>query len=278
MRTQPRARLLPRLAACLALLPFLLAVLVALEPAGEPAAPQRRTLVYSANPQYPPYHYATGPDAFAGASIELLRMVLPEDLPCQPLVLPWKRTLLMAEEGGIDLVLSLRITPEREKYLVFTRHHAFPNPIVVFVRRDRSFPFAGREDLKGRRGGIALGDTFGNGFDEYWPRELTIETAPTMVENFRKLDAGRIDYFVTSSYLGRAYLARNRPEHEIVPLDPPISTLGIHFGFSRRSPYAGLVEQVDARLEELAREGALQRLLERHLELFSRDTTHVIFQ
>jgi len=278
MCSQPTPLFRLPLCALPALLPLLLAVLLAAEPADGSAPGQKRPLVYSANPQYPPYHYAAGPGAFAGASVELLRLVMPEGLPCEPRVLPWKRTLLMAEEGEIDLVLSLRITPEREKYLVFTRHPAFPNPIVVFVRRDRSFPYAGREDLKGRRGGIALGDTFGNGFDEYWPKELTIETAPTMVENFRKLDAGRIDYFVTSSYLGRAYLARNRPEHEIVPLDPPISTLGIHFGFSRRSPYAGLVGQIDARLEELGRGGELQRLLERHLELFSRDTTHVIFQ
>lgn len=266
------------------LLPILLLLVLGLVPrplCAEPAALPRdetRALVYSANPQYPPYHYANGQEVFAGASVELLSLVMPAGLECRPRVLPWKRTLLMAEEGQIDLVLSLRITPEREKYLVFTKHYAFPNPIAVFVRRDRVFPYAGREDLRGRRGGVALGDYFGNGFDEYWPKELSVEMAPTMVENFRKLDAGRIDYFVTSLFLGRAYLARNPPEHEIIPLDPPISTMGIHFGFSRRSPFAALVDEVDSRLEELDRQGELQRLLERHLERFSKDTTHVVFQ
>jgi len=227
-----------------------------------------RALVYSSNPMYPPYHWSDDNTTFDGASAELMRLVLPAGVEARPLVVPWKRSLLLAAEGKIDLLLSLRITPLRSETLVFTRHRAFPNPIVVFVRKDHGFKFASREDLKGLRGGISLGDTFGGGFDEYWRAELDVEQAPTMLENFRKLQAGRIDYFVSGYYLGMAYIARQHLEKEIVALTPALSNEGIHFAFSKCSPACALLEEVDRRLEELDREGVPQRLLEKHLERY----------
>jgi ABC-type amino acid transport/signal transduction systems, periplasmic component/domain len=236
--------------------------------AAEPEAGRCRTLTYSTNPHYPPYDWAVGETDFDGASIDLLRLAVPPGVALKPVVLPWKRALALAREGKIDLLVSLRITPERSEYLRFTRHRAFPNPIVVFVRKDRIFPFKSWADLKGRRGGKSLGDTFGGGFDEYWRRELSLEDSPSMENNFEKLEAGRIDYFVTSKYVGEAYAASHRLPHGVVSLNPPISEMDIHFGFSRASPCAALVEQMDLRLEELDRRGIPEQLLRKHLRRF----------
>ena len=115
-------------------------------------------------------------------------MVMPPGIELKPVIYPWKRSMLMAEKGELDLLVSLRITPERSKYLKFTSHRAFPNPIVVFARKDRQFPYKSWKDLKSLKGGVALGDTFGGGFDEYWKNEIHVEVAPSM--NFLKLEAG----------------------------------------------------------------------------------------
>ncbi|GFE62900.1 ABC transporter substrate-binding protein [Geobacter sp. AOG2] len=236
--------------------------------AAKPVIPEGcREVVYSTNPQYPPYDWGI-PGGFDGASIELLRMAMPPGLPLRPAVYPWKRVLYLAKQGEIDLVVSLRITPERSRYLVFAPHRAFPNPIVVFARKDRKFPYASRHDLKGLRGGISAGDTFGGGFDEYWRASLTVEEAPTMRENFQKLDSGRIDYFVTSRYAGEAYLAKFPPAHVIVPLSPAISSFDIHFGFSKRSACAPLAEYVSRRLAELDGAGTPERLLQKYLQRY----------
>jgi polar amino acid transport system substrate-binding protein len=224
-----------------------------------------QTLVYSTNPNYPPYDWAVGEDGFDGASIELLKMAVPPGVTLKPAVLPWKRALVLAKAGEIDLLVSLRITPERAKYLRFTRHRAFPNPIVVFVRKDRVFPFPSWAVLKGKRGGVSFGDTFGGGFDEYRRRELTIEESPTMENNFQKLDAGRIDYFVTSKYVGEAYAASHHTQHGFVSLTPPISEQDIYFGFSRSSLCVELMERMSLRLEELDRKGIPEQLLQKHL-------------
>lgn len=222
-------------------------------------------LVYSANPSYPPYHWVGADGRLEGASIDLLKMVAPQGLVLKPIVLPWKRALALAELGDVDLLLSLRNTPERAKFLAFTSARAFPNPIVVFVREDRTFPFDSWADLKGRRGGISLGDTFGNGFDEYWRAELSIEEAKTMEANFEKLVAGRIDYFVTSKFVGEAYSSSRPLKHGIVQLGKPVSNQDIHFGFSKRSPCADLSEQMDRKLRELDKKGVPEQLLRVHL-------------
>lgn len=222
-------------------------------------------LVYSANPSYPPYHWVGADGRLEGASIDLLKMVAPQGLVLKPVVLPWKRALALAEHGDVDLLLSLRNTPERAKFLAFTSARAFPNPIVVFVREDRTFPFDSWSDLKGRRGGISLGDTFGNGFDEYWRAELSIEEAKNMEANFEKLEAGRIDYFVTSKFVGEAYSSSRPLKHGFVQLGKPVSSQDIHFGFSKRSPCADLAEQMDRKLRELDKKGVLEQLLRVHL-------------
>jgi polar amino acid transport system substrate-binding protein len=226
------------------------------------------TITYSTNPQYPPYDWGIGTDRFDGASIELLGMVTPPGVKLKPVLFPWKRSMALAAEGEIDLLVSLRITPERSEYLKFTSHRAFPNPIVIFVRKDHTFPYKEWKDLKGKRGGISLGDTFGAGFDEYWRKELTMEDAPSMVENFKKLDEGRIDFFVTSRYLGEAYVSSQRFQNKIAPLAIPISTMDIHFGFSKKSACVQHLEYVSRRLKGLDKNGVPEKLLKKHLERF----------
>lgn len=238
---------------------------------GRELAKQCPELVYTANPSYPPYHWVDREGRLVGASIDLLTLAAPPGVRLRPVALPWKRALLLAERGEIDLILSLRITPERSRYLLFAPARAFPNPIVVFVRRDRAFPFESWADLKGRLGGLSLGDSFGAGFDEYWRAELTMEEAKDMDSNFRKLHAGRIDYFVTSKHVGEAFTASHPEMADIVPLGRPISGQDIHFGFSRKSPCAALAEDVSRRLGELDRRGVPEQLLRKRLLLLKRN-------
>lgn len=222
-------------------------------------------LVYSTNPEYRPYDWSDDGKTFHGASIDLLQQVLPSGIQASAVVLPWRRAQDMAKSGQIDLLVSLRVTPERSEYLEFTTHRAFPNPIVVFARVGSGIHVDSWSDLKGHRGGVSNGDTFGAGFDAYWPSQLTVEVADTMVENFRKLDAGRIDWFVTSLWAGQAYLALHPPQNPIIPLEPAISNSDIYWGFSKRSPWLHLIPTVSQRLAELDRQGVPEALLRKSL-------------
>ena len=112
---------------------------------------------------------------------------------------------------------------------------------------------------------MSRGDTFGSKFDLFLQKNLIVETADTMQENFEKLRRGRIDYFVSGQYAGNYYLHQHGMDGEIMALSPPVTNESIHIGFSRRSPCQELEPYVSARLEELEQSGYLKRLLDGYL-------------
>jgi polar amino acid transport system substrate-binding protein len=232
-----------------------------------PAAAQCTRVVFSANPDYPPYHWAEG-EHIVGASVALTGRILDEiGVHWESrFVGPWPRVLKSAEYGEIDLVLSLKRTPEREVYLDFTRSSAFPNPVAVFAARGRPLKFDAPEDLVGKRGGRSAGDRFGEAFDRYAAKHLTLEDADSLDLNFNKVLAGRIDYVVTGLYTGRAHLLRTGLADRIAPLPHPVNEGFVHHGFARRSPCAQLVAAVDSRLAAAQRSGLAARLLEEALQ------------
>lgn len=230
------------------------------------AASQCETLVYATNPAYPPYGWSEDQLSYRGASIDLLPLLVPAGVKLKAVVYPWKRAQQMAQEGRIDLLLSLRKTPERETYLLFSHHPIFANPIAIFRLRGKQNSMDDWQTLVGLRGGVSLGDTFGSKFDLFLQQHLTVETADSMQENFEKLRLGRIDYFVSGQYAGHYYLHRQSMEREIEVLSPPVTNESIHIGFSRRSPCQALEPYVSARLQELEQSGYIKRLLDSYLQ------------
>ena len=243
--------------------------LIAFSTPGGLVRAQDKVISWATNPNYPPYDWAVDDQHYAGAASELLKLIAPRGYALREVVVPWVRAQEMAKRGEIDLLINLRITPERSEWLQFSKHPTFYNPIVVFMRRERAIPFKSWDELKPLRGGVTIGDAFGNGFDEYLKDHLSVEAIPNMSGNFRKLDAGRIDYFVSGYYMGMAWLAQAGLQEHIVALQPPISQNHIHLGFSRLSPYRHLLPDIDRRLAALNADGTLDRLLKEQLAHFS---------
>lgn len=239
--------------------------------AGVAAAAPCQRVVFSANPDYPPYHWAEG-GRIVGASVALTGRILDElGVPWEARhVGPWPRVLKSAEYGQIDLIVSLKPTPEREAYLQFTRSPAFPNPMAVFSAKARPLKFNSLQDLVGQRGGRTAGDRFGDVFDRFAEQSLTLEDADSLGVNFQKLAAGRIDYVVTGLYTGRAHLLQLGLSEKILPLPRPVNEGFIHHGFSRRSACAELLDAVDAKLAAAQRDGLASRLLEEALQQWQR--------
>ncbi|SFV05571.1 substrate-binding periplasmic protein [Pseudoduganella namucuonensis] len=221
-----------------------------------PAAAQCERVVVSADPDYQPLHWYDG-RALRGASIDLAVRIL-EDLGIPHEVRytgPWKRVLAAAAAGQVDLVATLKIQPERERYLAFAHPAAFPNPVAVFIERQRAFSFRDWNDLKHLRGGVAMGNRFGPEFDKFAEANLHLHEAGTLDTNFRKLGLGRIDYFVVGLFAGEKYLASHGLNARFVALRPFVAEDRNYFAFARNSPCVKHLEAFEARLKEIVKSG-----------------------
>jgi polar amino acid transport system substrate-binding protein len=229
------------------------------------ALAQGKIITWATNPRYPPYDWAVNKSVYEGACMHLLDLVIPKEYTLRPVMVPWARAQLMAQEGSIDLLVNLRITPERAEWMTFSQNPTFQNPIAIFMRKEKAIVFKSWEELLPLIGGVTVGDAFGNGFDEYLKDKLKVETVANAVNNFRKLDLGRIDYVVTGYYMGMAMTRSAGIQDKIAALRPFVSNQPIHLGFSKRSPHAALLPEIDRRLAQLTRDGTLTRILEEHL-------------
>lgn len=245
---------------------FLPAVLLAsLAVATTVRAAECEKVVVSADSDYAPLHWYDG-KRLTGASIEIAtRMLAALEIPFEVrYVGPFHRVLKEAESGEVALVSSLKLTPERQQYLAYTSVPLFTNPVAVFVARDRRFPYAGWQDLVGKRGAITLGNQFGGGFDEFMRDKLKVETAQKVYMNFSKLDAGSIDYLITGYYSGLIYLRDSGQAERFMPLLPYVSETDNYIALSKANPCVKYLPRINAQLELMQKRGELQAVLEHY--------------
>ena len=224
-------------------------------------------LVLTADPAYPPLHWYDGKQ-LQGASIEVAKRVLDDlKIPYEVrYVGPFPRVMMLAQRGEVDMVVTLKKSPDREQFLLFPNTPAFANPVAVFVSRQHAFAFHDRSDLVGRRGGITSGNLFGNGLDEYLREHLTFEEANSPENNFDKLKLGRIDYFITGYYAGMAYLLKRGDEDQIVALTPYAAETQNFIALTRNGRCAEKIAAIDERLTALRKSGAIDGLIRQSIQ------------
>ncbi|WP_036664910.1 substrate-binding periplasmic protein [Paludibacterium yongneupense] len=228
-------------------------------------------LVISADPSYPPLHWYDG-EVLQGASIAVATRVFDDlHVPYQVrYVGPLKRVLALARSGDVDVVATLKITPERTAFLAFGVHPALSNPVVAFVDVRRPFPFRDRNDLIARRGAIALGNVFGGGFDEFMQRRLQVTETSDLNQLFKLLEYGRVDYSVIGLYPGLAWMAAQHKLGHFTALQPYLTHADNYVAFSRASPCLKWLPAFDRRLGELSRQGIFAHVSNDYLAIWAK--------
>jgi len=233
------------------------------------ADPLCRKVVISADPSYPPLHWYDG-NQLQGASIAIASQVFSAlRVPYEVrYVGPLKRVLALARAGKIDVVATLKITPERQTFLAFGHNMALTNPVVVFINRDHPFIYHGWNDLAPLRGAIALGNVFGGGFDTYWPSHLKITQAGDLNQLFKLLAFARVDYTIIGLYPGLAWLVEQKKEGQFGVLQPYVTTSNNFVAFARASPCMRLLPPFDQQLGIMQRQGRFDHLSDRYLDVW----------
>ena len=224
-------------------------------------------LVLSADPAYPPMHWYNG-EVLQGASIEIATRVLDDlKIPYEVRYLgPFPRVMAAAERGDIDMVATLKKTPEREGFLLYPKTPALSNPVSVFMARKRSFKINSRADLVGKKGGITRGNQFGSDLDDYIKYQLNVEAANTPENSFSKLSRGRIDYFITGFYTGMAILLKRGDEDRFVVSDTFLADTPNFVVLTKNGHCADQLQRIDAQIALLKRSGVLDELIRKSFQ------------
>ena len=226
-------------------------------------------IVISADSDYGPLHWYDG-TKLTGVSIDIATTALkvmhvPYELRYMG---PFQRVLEGAKSGEVDMITSLKDTPERREYLAFSKVALFSNPVAVFVARSRPFNYTRWSDLIGKKGGIAIGNRFGDGFDDYMNKNLQIEWEQKTYMNFKKIELGRIDYLITGYYSGLGILKQSGQLDKFIALKPFITESDNLIAISKRSPCLKYLQALDNQLAIMRENGELKTILERDIATF----------
>jgi len=227
-------------------------------------------VVVSGHEAYAPFMWRQG-DEIVGVGIDVLKIIF-QDLGIEVssrYVGPWKRILRKIELGEVDILCGGYITDDRLEYMAFSEEPLSADPTAVFVWHTRVFPFETLDDLKGIRFGEVLGESQGQEFDAWRKKYASVEEVPTSILNIKKLQANRIDAFVTGLYSGLLHVKREGYAGRIIPLKHPVNTEYLHIGISKKSKYIQYLPQINQKLRELHRNGTIERLIQYHLEYYS---------
>lgn len=247
-------------------------LLLILLPAMASAAGKCERLVATGNPEYPPYLWRDpqSPEHLIGANADLLTHI-GEQLGVKIEVIytgPWSRAQDEVRTGRVDLLAGAFLTLPRLESMDYVHPAFFLTPSVVWVRKDKGFPYAGWDDLRGRTGGTLVNNSFGQQFDSFAKANLSLENVPSLTQAFRKLLLGRTDYVLYERYPGVAVAETLGMLADLEILDPPISSEGLYLTLSHDSacnePW--LRGQLAKKMTELTAAGLPETLLQRNLE------------
>lgn len=243
------------------------AMVLALLPCAALAQPKQCSkMIISADSDYAPLHWYDG-QKLTGASIDIATTALSNlGIPFEVRYSgPFQRVLQGARNGEIDMISSLKDTPQRREYLAFAATPLFSNPIAVFIPKERQFSYSNWHDLIGKKGGITLGNQFGGGFDEFLASNLKIEVAQKSYMNFKKAEMGQLDYVITGYYSGMIYLAQADLANNFVALKPFVSETDNLIAISKLSPCIKHLPRLNEELESMRKKGTLAAILNRHI-------------
>lgn len=217
--------------------------------------------------EWPPYEF-TQNGAPRGLDIELARAaVLAMKAEPKFEFYPWKRVLMLAQRQEIDAIMSVRPTPERQKYLLFPREYLSVSENVLFVRKGEEAHVPTVAALAGKMVGVTAGYSYGDEFDALMRAGVVVgDESQTEEQGLRKLMAVRYDMFVCDRIAGWHLAQSMGIADQITALPLRISTVKNYLAFSKTPANTARIARFDAAVASLKKSGEWQRILDAYMK------------
>lgn len=173
---------------------------------------------------------------------------------------PWKRAIIMLEKGSADALFSANYTEARTEFAYYPEEMLVQSPWVMWARKDSGLKYDSLDDLKGKRVGLVRGYSYTPEFWDFIKKHASYEEVSNDVMNFKKLNAGRVDYVLAE--LGNGlYLAGKLGLNRIIPLkNNPVKTDGLYIIFNKKNVSRQLVDRFSDELKKFKRESLYRNL------------------
>ncbi|MEI6221701.1 MAG: transporter substrate-binding domain-containing protein [bacterium] len=177
----------------------------------------------------------------------------------------WDEVQNKTKSGDVDVLVAAYKTSEREEYMEYSIPYTV-DPIVVFVKKGKEFPYSAWENLIGKTGVVTVGDSYGQGFDDYLKTNLKVQRVSDVAAAFASLDQEKSDYFLYSLYSGQKELAMRGFQDRIVPLTTYVASEKFYITISKRSPLITLMPKVNELITKYQNDGTIDSLLRKYQE------------
>ena len=227
------------------------------------AQPACTTLTITGHPSYPPVAWAAkgsivgaAPDLVRGIASKLgVKKVVSKDFGS------WEAAQAAARDGQADVIFGIYKNDARALYLDYLEPPFMADPVAVVVRKGAGFAFGEWDTLKGRKGVTNAGESYGDKFDAYMTKELTVARAPGVGKAFAALLAREADYMIVGLYPGRDEARRLRIAAKVEFLPKELVSAGMYVAFAKTSSCGALRARFGAELKAAVDGGAVAKLL-----------------
>jgi polar amino acid transport system substrate-binding protein len=245
--------------------PALLALAI-LAPGALLAAPCSRSVTAAAG-DFPPYVYQDGMQQWAGVDVEMAQAIFREagcPLAFSP-PMPATRYLELFKVGKVDLILGASDTAERRAYAVFSS--AYREEVVsLFALADVAARYANVKDFAAIGvGGLTLlapkAGYYGAQYARHLPRLRAsggVSEFVNFAQGVRMLAARRASLIMGDSAAVQYEASRQGLALQALPLK--VLRAPVHLMFSKDALAGGELEQINAAIERLDRNGTLRTI------------------
>lgn len=210
---------------------------------------------------FPPYSYQK--DGEWQGSRVVLSQRLAQKLNCTARFydVPWARALILMQQGELDLMFNLTVTPERKTYIWFSRpHHLEYLAFATTLQEPQWQQVTHLKQLVDFPGTIALtqGSFMGTVMNELLQqpsfRRKTIEVAERRIKNELVLKDRAQGVVEDLDYL--KFARANFPEYQHLIITPlRLTRTKVSAGFSKMSALAAQQKEIEQAIAELDEEG-----------------------
>lgn len=216
-------------------------------------------LVVTGNPEAPPIVWEKQGE-LVGVGPEIAARIL-KTLQVPFTIKPtgsWAQVQENAKNGTIDMVVSAYDNKERQQYMEYSIPY-LQSPVVIVVKKGRSFPFTAWKDLVGKKGVANTGESFGEEFDTFIEEKLDVTYTP-YERAFKMMELDSADYLIVDLYPAIIYSKLLNAEENIEFLNTPATMQYFHITISKKSPHLGLLAKINAEIKKMKQNGALKNL------------------